>query len=134
MFLEQIAGRIERREYGIANAPLLAFWPEVAAGLKFAGLALILNLMALPLYFVAPLFPFVYYSLNSYLLGREFFETVAGRHVGRRAANAFRKQNRTLVLMAGLIIALGATFPLAGLFAPFASVALMVHLYQRMKA
>lgn len=132
-FLEQIAGRIERREYGLAEPPSLAFWPEVLAGLKFAGLALFLNLIAVPLYLVAPLFPFVYYPLNSYLLGREFFETVAGRHVGRKAANGLRRQHRTPVLLSGLMIALGATIPLAGLFAPFASVALMVHLYQRLK-
>ncbi|MEZ5931772.1 MAG: EI24 domain-containing protein [Alphaproteobacteria bacterium] len=133
LFLEQIAGTIERREYGLANPPSLTFWPEVRAGLKFTGLALILNLMALPLYVIPVLFPFVYYALNSYLLGREFFETVAGRHVGRKEANAVRRQHRVSVLLAGLIITLGATLPLVGLFAPFASVALMVHLYQTMK-
>lgn len=133
LFLEQIARRIERREYGLADPPSPAFWPEVIAGLKFAGLALFLNLMALPLYFAAPLFPFVYYSLNSYLLGREFFETVAGRHVGRKAATSLRRQHRTSVLLSGLAIALGATIPLAGLVAPFASVALMVHLYQTLQ-
>ncbi|MGI9450921.1 MAG: EI24 domain-containing protein [Geminicoccaceae bacterium] len=132
LFLEQIAGRIERREYGIANPPSLAFWPEVLAGLKFAGLSLILNLIVLPLYLIPVLFPFVYYSLNSYLLGREFFETVAGRHIGRKAADALRRQHRTPVLLTGVIIALCATLPVAGLFAPFASVGMMVHLYQAM--
>ena len=88
LFLEQIAGRIERREYDLEPLPSLPFWPEVLAGLKFTGVSLLLNLIALPLYLVPVLFPFVYYTLNSYLLGREFFETVAGRHVGRREASS----------------------------------------------
>lgn len=133
LFLEQIAGKIERREYGLSNPPSPAFWPEVLAGLKFAGLALILNLIALPLYLLPVLFPFIYYGLNSYLLGREFFESVAGRHVGRKAANILRRQHRVPVLLSGVIIAICATIPVAGLFAPFASVAMMVHLYQTMK-
>jgi CysZ protein len=133
-FAEQISGRIERREYGLDEPPSLAFWPEVLAGLKFAAISLACNLIALPLYLNPVLFPFLYYGINSYLLGREFFETVMGRHVGRQAANAFRRRHRLPVLLSGLVIALCATLPLAGLFAPFIGVALMVHLHQTMSA
>ncbi len=133
LFLEQVSGRIEQREYGLPPPPPRPFLPEVLAGLRFAGLALLLNLIALPLYLIPVLFPFVYYAMNSYLLGREFFETVAGRHVGRTAANALRRQRPLPVQLAGLIIALCATLPIAGLFAPFIGVAMMVHLYQAMR-
>lgn len=132
LFLEQAAGRIERREYGLDAPPALPFWPEVLEGLKFAGRALSLNLMALPLYLVPVLFPFIYYALNSYLLGREFFETVAGRHTGRHTAKALRREQRLQVLLSGLIIALCATLPFVALFAPFIGVAVAVHLFQAM--
>ena len=130
LFLEQIAGRIERREYDLEPLPSLPFWPEVLAGLKFTGVSLLLNLIALPLYLVPVLFPFVYYTLNSYLLGREFFETVAGRHVGRREASILRREHRLQVQLTGLIIAVCATLPLVALFAPFIGVAVSVHLFQ----
>lgn len=130
LFLEKIAGQIERREYDLEPLPSLPFWPEVLAGLKFSGISLLLNLIALPVYLVPVLFPFVYYTLNSYLLGREFFETVAGRHLGRKAANSLRREHRLQVQLAGLIIAVCATLPLMALFAPFIGVAVSVHLFR----
>lgn len=130
IFMEQIAGRIELREYGIEDPSSLPVSQEVVAGAKFAGLSLFLNLIILPLYLIPVLIPVVYYGLNSYLLGREFFESVAGRHMGRKAANALRREHRLLVLFSGLMIALCATFPLATLIAPFIGVAVTVHLVQ----
>ena len=132
LFLEPVAGRIERREYGLEAPPALPLWSEVLEGLKFAGFSLLLNLMALPLYLVPVLFPIIYFGLNSYLLGREFFETVAGRHGGRKAASLLRREHRLPVLFSGLIIALCATLPLVALFAPFIGVAIAVHLFQAM--
>jgi CysZ protein len=128
LFLEQIAGRIERREYDLAPPPSLPFLPEAIGGLKFAGLSLSLNLLALPFYLIPVLFPFIYYGLNSYLLGRDFFETVAGRHMGRKAAHRLRREHRLSVLLSGLIMAVAATLPFVALFAPFFGVALSVHL------
>ena len=130
IFLEQIAGRIERQEYGLEDPPSLPVSQEMVAGAKFAGISLSLNLASLPLYLIPPLIPAVYYGLNSYLLGREFFESVAGRHMGRKAANALRREHRLLVLFSGLMIALCATLPLATLIAPFVGVAVAVHLVQ----
>jgi uncharacterized protein involved in cysteine biosynthesis len=130
IFLEQIAGRIELREYGIEAPPSLPVSQEVVAGAKFAGLSLFLNLIVLPLYLIAPLIPVIYYGLNSYLLGREFFESVAGRHMGRKAANTLRREHQLLVLFSGLMIALCATLPLATLIAPFIGIAVTVHLVQ----
>ena len=84
LFLEQISGRIERREYDLAPPPSLPFWPEAIGGLKFAGLSLLLNLLALPLYLIPVLFPFIYYGLNSYLLGRGVFRNGGGAPYGTK--------------------------------------------------
>ena len=130
IFLDQFAGRIEQQEYGLEDPPSLPVSQEMIAGAKFAGVSLSLNLASLPFYLIPPLIPVVYYGLNSYLLGREFFESVAGRHIGRRAANDLRREHRLLVLFSGLAIALCATLPLATLIAPFVGVAVAVHLVQ----
>ncbi len=132
MFMEVIAGQIEKQEYDMAKPPSLPFWPEVWNGLAFAGWSLLLNVLVLPFYLFAPLIPFIYYSLNAYLLGREFFEIVAGRHIGRREAKLMRQTSyRFHVFMAGLVIAVSVNIPIINLFAPFIGVAIMVHLYQR---
>ncbi len=134
LFLEQIASRIEKREYGIENVPSLPFWGEVMSGLSFAAIALGLNLIVLPFYLFPLLFPFIYYPLNAFLLGREFFETCAARHVGRREAREIRKSFRFSVLLAGGMLVALANIPGVNLFAPFIGVAIMVHLYQRMRS
>lgn len=133
MFLEQIADRIEMREYHITNPPSLPFWGEVASGLSFAAFSLFVNLLLLPFYLFPLLFPFLYYPVNAYLLGREFFETCSARHVGRKEARELRKSYRLSVLLAGGLLVATVNTPVLNLFAPFIGVALMVHLYQKIK-
>ncbi len=133
LFLEQIAGSIEKREYGITDVPSLPFWGEIMSGLSFAGLALLINLLLLPFYLFPLLFPFIYYPVNAYLLGREFFETCAARHVGRREAREFRKAYRFQILLAGGMLVAMTNTPFVNLFAPFIGVAIMVHVFQLIK-
>lgn len=133
MFLEQIADRIEIREYDIKNPPSLPFWGEVASGASFAAFSLFVNLLLLPFYLFPFLFPFLYYPVNAYLLGREFFETCSARHVGRKEARELRKAYRFNVMLAGGLLVVIVNTPVLNLFAPFIGVALMVHLYQRLK-
>ncbi len=133
IFLEQIAGRIEKHEYGIAKPPTLPFFEGVWQGLSFAALSIFINLILLPFYLFPLLFPILYYPVNAYLLGREIFETCAARHVGRREAKALRQEIRTSAMLAGGLIVIITNTPLANLFAPFLGVAIMVHLYQRHK-
>ncbi len=132
VFQEQVANVIDRQEYGEAPSQSLPFLPELLHGLRLAGLALGLNLLALPLYLTVVLFPFVYYPLNGYLLGREFFEMVAARYVGRAEATALRKRHRAKAFLGGLLIVLMATLPGINMIAPFAGIALMAHVYRGM--
>ena len=76
-FLEEVAAAVERRHYpDLAPARPQPVGEQVAAGLRFALVAIGVNLVALPLYlagiFLPPLNVFVFYGLNGYLLGREF--------------------------------------------------------------
>lgn len=130
-FDEYIADRIERHEYPkLAIGAPQPFWPDLRHDILFTLKALALNLLALPLYFLPPFNLFIYYLLNGYLLGNEFFVMAAGRHLGKPAARAFARKHRGTLLLAGVGIAFLATVPAANLIAPFWGVALMVHLYQ----
>ena len=93
-----------------------------------------MNLLALPFY----LLPFVnialFWVVNGYLIGREYFELVALRHLPFAEVAALRKRHRMRVFLAGVIIALFTTVPLLNLFAPLFGTALMVHTYKRLAA
>ena len=101
---------------------------------KFAVLAVILNLIFLPLYlvllFVPPINFFVFYGLNGYLLGREYFELVAHRRLEPRTARWLRRNVRWQVIFAGAFIAFLMTIPLVNLVAPVVAAAAMVHLLE----
>src|SRR5690606_18771637 len=86
-FDNRIAGAIERRDYPASPQPAQQpFWPEFWHDVRFALLAVGLNLLALPLYLFPPLNLLVFYGLNGYLLGREFFGMVARRHLAASQA------------------------------------------------
>mgnify|MGYP006433068489 FL=1 len=84
----------------------------------------------LPLLLAGPLFPFVFYSVNGYLLGREYFELVALRRLGPAEATALRKRNGFKLFMTGALIAFLLTVPVVNLLAPIIATGMMVHLFE----
>lgn len=134
LFLESVAGRVEKHDYQLPQAPEPDSVAVALGGdIWFAVKALLLNLICMPLYFIPLINIAIYYGLNGYLLGREFFVMGAARHVGRKQAEILRKQYRSEVFLAGMLIAGAITIPLLNLLAPFLGVAMMVHLYQGLK-
>jgi uncharacterized protein involved in cysteine biosynthesis len=100
---------------------------------KLALVALGLNILVLPIYFVPFLNIFVFYTLNGYLLGREYFETVALRRLSAgEARELWRKEKRRLIV-AGAVITLMLTIPFLNLVAPVVATAFMLHLFQSMR-
>ena len=94
-FLEDVAGLVEARHYpGLPPPREQGLWEIVVSSLRFALVAIGLNLLALPfiavLTFVPPLNLLLFYALNGYLLGREYFELVALRRLTPRETEAFR--------------------------------------------
>jgi uncharacterized protein involved in cysteine biosynthesis len=90
---------------------------------RFALLAVALNLLILPFFFFPPLWFLLFYGLNSYLLGREFFEAAASRYVSRKDAASFRRRYRVKVFICGMLIFVAATIPFVNLIAPFLAMA-----------
>ncbi|MFO1241844.1 MAG: EI24 domain-containing protein [Rickettsiales bacterium] len=133
-FADAAAERIERLEYNITEKREVSLWQEIKGGISFAATAIALNLICIPLYFIPLINVVTYYTLNSYLLGREFFEMVTIRHLDVKEGKTLFRQNRWKVMMAGLVVAFASTLPILNLFSPILAVALMTHLFQQIRA
>jgi len=135
LFLEGVAGAVEARHYPTLPAATgQSLAGSLATALQFLGLVLGFNLLLLPFLLIPPVFPFVFYSVNGYLLGKEYFELVALRRVGPKEARILMKANGGRLFVTGVLIALLLTVPLINLLAPIVATAAMVHLFQSWRA
>lgn len=131
LFQEAVIQRVERFDYpDTVRDENLKFWPEFWHDLKFTGLAIGLNILVLPLYLFGIGFA-VSILLNSYLLGREFFESAAGYHLGKTRARILGLQNKKAIYGGGLVITVMAIVPLLNLFVPIIAIVWMVHVYHQ---
>jgi uncharacterized protein involved in cysteine biosynthesis len=135
LLLDTVVSEIESRHYpGLPPARPQAWGEIVFAALRLALVAVLLNLLALPLYVFLPgINLVVFYTLNGYLLGRVYFELVALRRLQPGEAKAMRRGNAARVLLAGAVIAFLFTVPLVNLAAPVLGAAFMLHLFMRLR-
>ncbi|MBP2229788.1 uncharacterized protein involved in cysteine biosynthesis [Azospirillum agricola] len=133
-FLDEVVGRVEARHYPHLPPPRPSGWlADLWTALRFLALVLVVNLVALPLYIAAPgLNLVVFYTVNGYLLGREYFEMVAHRRMDRREARALRRSYPLKPFLAGVIIAFLSSIPFVNLLVPVVASAFMVHVLQSM--
>jgi len=133
LYLDRVAGAIEARHYPAdAKAQGTPFFTGLGAGLRLAGLVFVVDLLLLPVDAAVPGVAEVLTILaNGFLLGREYFELAALRHVSRRAAETLRGRHGWAVYGAGLFISVLSAIPVADLLAPLFGAALMVHLFKR---
>ncbi len=138
IFLDDIAEAVEKRHYaGHPPGRSADFSKAFAVSVRFIGITILLNILALPLYLIAllfpPLFAFVFYGLNGYLLGREYFELVSLRHQDANAARQLRKANGIKVFLAGVMIAFFITVPIVNLVVPILATAFMLHIFKSLQ-
>jgi len=132
LFLERVADAVEDRHYPQAGPARAQPIPEILAStLKFAAVVVLLNLLVMPLYLVLLFIPganlVLYYLLNGYLIGREYYELVAFRRLPAREATRLRRRFRSRVLIAGVVVTFLMTVPVVNLIAPVIGAAFMVH-------
>lgn len=134
-FLDDAAEMVERTYYP-ADPPgqPLSFGRSFLYGLRFAGLSLAVNVVALLLVFVPGVNLIAFFAANGYLLGREYFEMAAFRFRPVAEAEAMRTRNRVTVFMGGVMIAGLVVIPFANLLTPLFGIALMVHLHKALSA
>ena len=131
LFLDDVAEYVEQEHYGedgIGTA--MPVGRSIWFALRFTALVIAANLAALLLVLLPGINVAIFFLVNGYLLGREYFMFAAMRFRGERDATAMRKANSTLILLAGLIIAGFMTVPLLNLATPVFAAALMVHLHK----
>lgn len=131
MFLDDVAQAVEDRHYPqLGAATKVPFWDALRDTVNFLGVLIGANLLAFILYaFFAPAALFIFWGLNGFLLGREYFTLAAMRRVGRAQAKALRKRYRGRIWLAGTLMAMPLTIPIVNLLIPILGAATFTHLY-----
>ena len=107
-------------------------YPSLYVGLRFGALSLLVNL-AVPALTLFTGVGFVgFFVLNGYLLGREYFELAAMRHLPFPEAVNLRRQRSFDVFIAGMIVAVFVAVPLLNLFTPLFATAFMTRTVKRL--
>jgi CysZ protein len=132
-FLDEIAAHVEREidPDGAQGTPAPALEAAMFA-LRFAGLSVVVNLIALILLLAPGIGLVAWIGANGYLLGREYFELAALRFHSAAQARAMRRTYALAVFLHGLLIAALVAVPLLNLLTPLFATTLMARLHKRL--
>jgi uncharacterized protein involved in cysteine biosynthesis len=135
LFLESVADAVEDRHYpNLPPASPPPFTDTIIDSVTFFGVIVGVNIVALVLYFlVGPLAPLLFWAVNGYLLGREYFQMTAMRRLGREGARTLRKRYSGQIWIAGMLMAAPLSIPLVNLFIPVLGAATFTHLFHRLQ-
>jgi CysZ protein len=132
-FLDDVAEVVEKRDY--AQDPpgrSLPLGEAITGTLKFLGVIIIGNIIALFLLLIPGINLIAFFLVNGYLLGREFFEFAAMRHRPPTEARLFRAKHSGTVFLSGLILAAFLAIPILNLLTPLFAAGMMVHLHKKL--
>jgi len=131
LFLDRVARAVERRHYAhLPDAAGLPLADALRDTVAFLGVLIGANLLAWILYlFFAPVAIFIFWALNGYLLGREYFQMAAARRVGRNGARDLWRANRVTIWLAGILMVAPLSIPIVNLIVPVLGAATFTHLF-----
>lgn len=131
MFLDDVADAVEGEHYpALPPATRTSFGDALRDTVNFLGVLIGANLLAILLYiFFAPAAIFIFWGLNGFLLGREYYTMAAIRRVGRKRAKELRRENFGTIWMAGILMAMPLSVPLLNLLIPILGAATFTHLF-----
>jgi CysZ protein len=131
LYVDDIAAEVESTTYpqDPPGKPV-ATLPAIGLALKFFVVVLAVNILAVFLLLIPGINLLAFYLGNGYLLGREYFELAAMRHMPPDEAKQLRRANRVTVLLCGLIIAAIASVPILNLITPLFATAFMVRIFK----
>ena len=135
-FLEDVADAVEAKHYPtLMPAPKLPMSEAIMDTLTFFGVLVVANILAVIAYAMLPFLAVpIFFMLNGFLLGREYFTIAAMRREGRAGAKQMRRDNLAEIWMAGVLMAIPLTIPVMNLFIPILGAATFTHLYHRIAA
>ena len=135
LFLDQIADAVDARHY--PDLPKLrsrSIDETLRDAARFAGVFLLVNGVALIIYLVSTLLaPVIFWLVNGYLIGREYFHQVACRRMEPGKAHALRQRYWFRVWAAGVLMAVPLSIPGINLIVPILGVATFTHQVQRLR-
>ncbi|HSI39370.1 MAG TPA: sulfate transporter family protein [Xanthobacteraceae bacterium] len=135
LFLDDVAETVESRDFpGEPVGRAVPIGRSLVLTLKFFGVMVAVNLVALLLLLVPGVNLVVFYIANGYLLGREYFQLAAMRYRSEAEARALRRRHAVAIFFAGLIIAVVVSIPLLNLVTPVFATIFMVRLHKRIVA
>jgi uncharacterized protein involved in cysteine biosynthesis len=136
MFLDDVADAVEAVHYPhLPPTARVPFRGALRDTVNFLGLLLAANLLALILAVIfAPLAIFIFWGVNGFLLGREYFTLVSIRRVGREGAKALRAKHRGTIWLAGILMAVPLTVPFLNLLIPILGAATFTHLFHQLES
>ena len=134
LFLEDVAEATEARHYPGPVPPRTGWRAALRESVGYVAVLVVANLLAVVIYFaVPPLAPFVFWMVNGFLLGREYFTLVAVRWLGREGAHRLRRRRIGQVWALGTAVAFLLTIPLVNLTVPVVAAAAFTHLFHRVR-
>ncbi|WP_204112925.1 EI24 domain-containing protein [Shimia biformata] len=134
MFLDEVAQAVEDKHYpDLPPAMNVPFGDALRDTLSFLGILIVANVLAFIVYAMFPPFSmFIFWALNGFLLGREYFQLAAMRRVGREGAKEMRRRYAGTIWLAGTLMAVPLSLPLVNLLIPILGAATFTQLYHQL--
>ena len=131
IFLDEVADAVEARHYPhLQAAPHVSLVETLRESLIFLAIIIAANLFALLFYFT-PLAPFIFFGVNGFLLGREYFRMIAIRRLGRPEVSQVFRRHFLTIWAAGALMVMPLTIPIVNLVIPILGAATFTHIYHR---
>ena len=130
-YFDELADHVEDAVWGPdRRGRALAVAPAILVGLRFAGLSLLVNAVALVLLFVPGVNAVAFFGANAYLLGRGYFELAALRYRSIDEVQALRRRYQLRITLAGCVVAAVLAVPVLNLLTPLFASAFLVRVAQ----
>lgn len=133
LFLEDVAAAVEDRHYPhLPAVPRFGIYEAIRDSINFLGVLIVVNLIALVVVLFTAGFALpIFWLANGFLLGREYFQMVAMRRIGRERATQLRRAHAAQIWFAGTLMAVPLSVPIINLLIPILGVATFTHLFHR---
>ncbi len=135
LFLDSVCEAVEEKHYpNLGPARPQGIVEAVIQALKFLGLVIAINIVVFPFYLIL-FFAFgfgaiLYYIVNGYLIGREFYELVAVRRLTPDDMRSLYKNYKGRITLFGVVFVFLMNVPILNLVAPVLAAAAMVHFFE----
>ncbi|MAH84366.1 MAG: hypothetical protein CBB68_08555 [Rhodospirillaceae bacterium TMED8] len=135
LLLDSIVEAVEAEHYhNLPKSAKPSLSNSLSQSAKLFASMVVINILLLPFIFLGPIFLFVYFCTNGYLLGREFFEMVASRRLPPEQVRAMRKHRQGALIIIGAFLTALMTIPIINLLTPIIATAAITHLFEQWRS